>query len=109
MTDVTVIGAMVNKNLLSRIKLCGSTFSYQIRKLHDLYFKENGFAAGTFNYDNDSFMFVCGYPKFVMLLNVHNCKLLCFWLGNISHPNLVYFQCDLGVETGREFPVRVYV
>ena len=32
-----------------------------------------------------------------------------FWLGNISHPYLVYFQCDLGVETGREFPVRVYV
>ena len=108
MTDVTVTGAMVNKNLLSRIKLYGSTFSYQIRKLHDLYYKENGFAAGGFNYDIDSFVFVCGYPKLVMLLHVQNCKLLCFWLG-ISHLNSVYFQCDLGVETGREFPVRVYV
>ena len=44
-----------------------------------------------------------------MLLHVQNCKYLCSWLENISHPYLAYFQCVSGVETGREFPVRVYV
>ena len=32
-----------------------------------------------------------------------------FLVGNISHPNLVYFQCVLGVETDWEFPVHVYI
>ena len=28
-----------------------------------------------------------------------------FLVGNIRHPNLVYFQCSLGVEIEQEFPV----
>ena len=41
MTD----GALVNKDLLSGIKLHGSTYSYNIRKQHDLLFVETWFVA----------------------------------------------------------------
>ena len=68
MTDVTIIGALVNKNFLSRVKLYDSTFSYHIREQHDLQFMETGFAADGFNYDVDYFMFVSGYLKCVYAL-----------------------------------------
>ena len=77
MTDETVIGAIVNKNLFSREKLYSSTFSYHIGTQNDLLFMENGFAA-----DGST------YPTFHMFF---------FWGGAGSG----------GVEIEREFPVHL--
>ena len=55
-------------------------------------------------------MFVCGYPSFVVnALLCSELLIAMFLVGNINHPNIAYFQCVLGCEIERGFPVRVYI
>ena len=64
MTYVTVIVAMVNKDLLTGLNFMvahfiaieGNNMTFSLWKLG---------LQQTVNCDNDIFMFVCGYPKFV--------------------------------------------
>ena len=70
---------------------------------------EFGFAAEGFNRGNDYFMFVCGYSSFMYALLCSEFLIAMFLVGNINHPKIAYFQCVLGYEIEREFPVRIYV
>ena len=67
---------------------------------------ETGFAAYGFNYDNDYFMFVSGYPKCVYALVCS--ELFMFLVGNINYFNIAK-NIVFGIEIEGEFPVRVYI
>ena len=61
------------------------------------------FAAAKFNCNNDHFLFVCGYPKFVKALIFSELQISNFLVGNFNHPDVAYFQCVFGLEIEREF------